>query len=480
MNQLNANFFAYLALFTWPIVVFACFRKMKPTMAAFAGIMGALMFLPMLRVDVPVLPPLTKESMASIAVLIAVYFKRRDRLRAARPLRNFDRLLILLVIGAAGTVMTNADQLVDGARVRWALTGHDFVSIAIRDALTLYLPFLLGRAVFRSAADLDDLVRALVIAGLVYVPLCLIEVRLSPQLHSWIYGYFPHSFAQTRRGDGFRPVVFMGHGLTVARFMLVVVLASAAAMKARSRKAWNIPAGVAFAVLVVTFLLCKSLGVVLLAVIALPLILYAKAQTQMRVAVATAVIVLVFPILRFQGVIPTEALVEYTAELSPLRAQSLEFRFDNEELLMERARQRPMFGWGGYARNRVINERTGVDESITDGEWVIVLGVRGVVGFIAVFGFYVFPILVAGRQLRWIRPPRERLLVGSLALILAMLSVDLIPNASMAFPQTFLSGALYGLAKGLALAGQLEQHRSRRGMEEARGELSRAESSPRR
>lgn len=57
--------------------------------------------------------------------------------------------------------------------------------------------------------------RFLVIAGLIYTVPMLYEIRMSPQLHTIFYGYFPHSFGQQARGGGFRPVVFMGHGLLV-------------------------------------------------------------------------------------------------------------------------------------------------------------------------------------------------------------------------------------------------------------------------
>lgn len=52
----------------------------------------------------------------------------------------------------------------------------------------------------------------------------LYEVRLSPQLHRIFYGYFPHSFAQQVRGGGFRPVVFLQHGLWVAFFAMMMTV----------------------------------------------------------------------------------------------------------------------------------------------------------------------------------------------------------------------------------------------------------------
>jgi tetratricopeptide (TPR) repeat protein len=48
-------------------------------------------------------------------------------------------------------------------------------------------------------------------------------------------------------------------------------------------------------------------------------------------------------------------------------------------MLAAKALQRPLFGWGGWGRNRVFDEK-GRDLTITDGYWIIVLGSFGAVG----------------------------------------------------------------------------------------------------
>ena len=45
-------------------------------------------------------------------------------------------------------------------------------------------------------ADSEEILRVLIIAGLVYSVPMLFEIRLSPQLHNWIYGYYPSQFVQ--------------------------------------------------------------------------------------------------------------------------------------------------------------------------------------------------------------------------------------------------------------------------------------------
>ena len=67
---------------------------------------------------------------------------------------------------------------------------------------------------------------ALVVAGLAYSVPMLIEVRLSPQINIWVYGFFQHNFDQMMRYGGFRPIVFLPHGLWVAFFALMALVAA--------------------------------------------------------------------------------------------------------------------------------------------------------------------------------------------------------------------------------------------------------------
>src|SRR6202008_4639029 len=104
---------------------------------------------------------------------------------------------------------------------------YDAVS-ALLSQFIFFIPFILARQFLRSAEANTLLLRALVIAGLAYTVPMLFEIRFSPPLHTWIYGYSPHDFIQQVRDGGFRPVVFIGHGLGVAFFALMAILASAA------------------------------------------------------------------------------------------------------------------------------------------------------------------------------------------------------------------------------------------------------------
>ncbi len=90
------------------------------------------------------------------------------------------------------------------------------------------LPYFIGRIYLTNHDRLREMAIGIVLSGLIYVPLCLLEIRLSPQLHTWMYGYPPrmNDFSQQVRYGGYRPVVFMDHSLAVAAWMSTATLTS--------------------------------------------------------------------------------------------------------------------------------------------------------------------------------------------------------------------------------------------------------------
>src|SRR5260370_24213231 len=66
---------------------------------------------------------------------------------------------------------------------------YDALSAVIANMLIWGVPYLLGRMYFGSVEGLRELAIGLMIGALAYVPFCLYEVRMSPQLHAKIYGF---------------------------------------------------------------------------------------------------------------------------------------------------------------------------------------------------------------------------------------------------------------------------------------------------
>ena len=440
------NLLAYLALFLWVPVTVVAFMRLRPPMATMVCVLSGVMFLPeQVAIDPPLLPPMDKLSITATWAFFGCLWKARDRILEARPLRGIDALFLLVIIGNVGTALTNGDALVSGPTTRPGLTLYDAFAGSVKDTLSLYLPFLLGRAMLRTRRDLIDLTRVLAVCGIVYATLALVEIRFSPQLHRWLYGYHQHDFSMTMRFGGYRPMIFMLHGLATAMFVLTTALVACARWRAGEAKPWTA------AFLTAVLILCKSTGAIVYALFVVPLVATTK-RPRMWLASFLATMVLLFPLLRGADVFPTDTLVEWAQHINEDRALSLWFRFDQEDQLLDRARERIYFGWGSYNRNRIFDPETGEDLSVTDGDWMIQVGTRGIVGFIGLYGLLALAVVVAQRRLKKIRKRRDRILLAALALASALQTVDLLPNGLFHFLPFFFAGAVAGLSEGLSRA----------------------------
>jgi hypothetical protein len=358
----------------------------------------------------------------------------------------FTALLVLLFITPALTVWQNPEPVIVGPRFIPGLRIYDAVSILFGIGISV-LPFMLGRRYLAHPDAHRTLLKGFAVAALVYSAFCLYEVRMSPQLNRMLYGFFPHDFLQHIRAGGFRPVVFLHHGLWLGIFLAMSVLAAATLYRQTlraPRKAGEMTPALWMALALWLFLvlyLAKALGAFALTLLLLPLLLILGVQGHLVIAMIVAGVTLFYPILRGAGWIPTEFAYETALAFDAERGQSLKFRLDNEDALLERANEKPFAGWGSWGRPQLFDPWDGRQTSVTDGSWIILIGVFGWMGYIAHFGLLCAPLLLLGLR-------RSRIGVGiessGLALVLAVNLLDLIPNATLT-PLTFLvAGALAG------------------------------------
>jgi hypothetical protein len=445
---MEPNLLAYLALLAWPLVSLVLFQTRPIGQAIVWTVLGGYLLLPVgTEIKFEGIPKFDKSSIPSIAALIGCLLVARQPLRFRYGLGAAEVLLLAMLVGPFVTSQLNTDPIVVGGRVLPGVGAYDALSSIVAQFFVL-LPFFLGRRFLRGAADNLEVLRTLAIAGLLYSLPMLLEVRLSPQLHTWIYGYFPHSFGQQMREGGFRPVVFLGHGLLVAFFIMTAAVAAAALWRTRARLA-GAPAGAVTGYLAAVLVLCKTLGALVYGAVLVPLVRYATPRLQSHVALVLVAIALLYPMLRAADLFPTSTILEAATSVSEERAQSLKFRFDNEDQLLDRAWQRFLFGWGRFGRNRVYDDESGRDVSVTDGRWVITMGQFGFVGFLAEFGLLALAVARAASAVRFAESVHEAVFLSALALIVAINVVDLLPNASISPWTWLLAGALLGRAEAM-------------------------------
>jgi hypothetical protein len=104
----------------------------------------------------------------------------------------------------------------------------------------------------------------------------------------------------------------------------------------------------------------KSLAAIVYGAATALVISFVRSRLAMRCAVVLALMVVTYPILRVSDIFPTTVLVRVARKVNEDRAHSLAFRFGNEDRLLDRAMEEPWFGWGGYNRNRVFGEVSGM------------------------------------------------------------------------------------------------------------------------
>jgi len=458
----QGNILSLLAFFGWIPLALWVARRWPAAVAAGLLLVVPALFLPeRMSFKLPGLPPFGKDELAVFWLLIAVVLFHRQRLRELRLDRSLKVVFVVIVVGLIATVFLNADPI---SNVSVQIPGHrpyDTVHFLISSALAYILPFMVAAAMFKGPGDLRVLFRLLVGAALVYSVFQIIEIRFSPQFHKWFYGYHQSYFLQAKRDGGFRPMVFMEHGLAVAMFTFVGAMAAVALYRTKlARSPWS-PAWAA-PYLWVILLLSNSQAALLYSVVAAPLIWFGSPKTQHRAAVMLAVVLLSYPVLRSSGLVPVDVIGDVVVEqFGEERGRSLMTRFENEELLLERANERALFGWGAYCRPCIFHAWTGEELSLRDGDWIITYGGFGIVGFYGKYLLLLLPVFISARRRKRILRESDRRLLAALSVIIGFCAFDLIPNGQFNYLVFALSGALLGCSRG-AVAESAKALRARR------------------
>lgn len=437
-------------LLVWPVVMVFLFRWMPAHKAMIWSLLGAYLFLPPhpAAFDFPLLPPFTKNSIPNLMLLLICMIKFGPSVVQLPNSKVSRALLFIFVFSPIATVLVNGEPLVfrNGTYLP-GLRFTDMIALVITQIMLLF-PVILARNILASAESHRDMLKIFMVAGLIYSIPMLIEIRLSPQLNLWVYGFFQHSFIQSIRFGGFRPVVFLDHGLWVAFFTMTSTMAAFALWRVdrtTHRAVYLLAAGYLGIVLV----LSKSLGALLFAILLTPLIFLLNRRIQILLAFVFILPVLSYPVLKSTNLMPSQWMIDQAQKVNNNRAGSLRFRFYNEDILLDRAHEKPLFGWGSWGRNHLHNPDNGEITSVTDGRWIIVFGVFGWIGFIAEFGLLTLPLAMLWQISR--KTPTKDIspYAGPIALILAINVVDLLPNATLTPLTWLLSGALLGYAEKL-------------------------------
>jgi len=449
------NPLAIAMLLAWPLVCLALFRTQPTGRALIWSLLGGYLLLPPLTAfDLPLIPALDKSTIPAVTVLMIVLFALKERPRLWPRARAAQWLMVGLILCVIPSVLTNADPLIFEilpghepirfiTRVIPGLSLRDLGSVVAFQVLAL-VPFLLARHYLASEAGLKEILIALTLGGLIYSLPALFEILNGPTLNIWIYGFFQHDFAQMVRDGGYRPIVFLPHGLWLALFFVGALLACATL--ARVATPSERPRLVFFTLyLLVVLYLSKSLASQLYGLALLPAVLLLSPRWQVRLALGFALVAVTYPMLRNGHLIPLDWILEKAGAISADRQHSLAYRFENEELLLARAAEKPFFGWGGWGRNLVRDFDFGVVSTIPDGRWIIIFGTFGWLGYLCEFGLLSLPLLLLWRSLGRGGPLSPY--AGVLCVILGVTMIDMLLNDTLTPVVWMISGAILGHAE---------------------------------
>lgn len=363
-------------MFGWVIVTVLLFFVTKPQSAVVIAVMGGFLFLPMATYDLPGISEYNKSAAIAIGLVIGGFISGNITNYPLRY-RTWDiPMLSYCFFVPIATSLANHLGLYDG------------ISSLISNYLTWGVFYLVGRRYFRNQDNVRFLVYSIAIAGLIYLPFVVWELRMSPRLHINLYGFFAHDWRQHLRYGGFRPIVFMQHGLMVSLWMAVVTMTTYWLW--RMKKAiyvMGVPIGFLVLVLFISTILCKSANGWFFLSLSILLFHYYKKTSSTNILRIFLVIIPIYMIVRVSNIIPVESVRNF-ADLffDNERVTSLAIRLRQEELFGGRALQRPFFGWGGYSRGWPVDPTTGeVLTRAVDSLWVIVLSRFGFVGLVSLF-----------------------------------------------------------------------------------------------
>lgn len=426
---------SHLVLYAWAPFTILCFAMQPPRRALVFCMLAGMMFLPQDSIPITGLPDISKPTVIVLGCFLGALIFDSARVFGCRPaLRDLPAVVL--------TLMPAASSILNG------YSAYSAFSEMLEGWLMMGGAYWLGRIYFSDEEGKRDLMLGLVAAGVLYAPLCLYEIRMSPQLHLQLYGIFPSAFDQTMRWGGFRPVVFFGHGLSLSFFMAMSTITLAYLYSTGGVKSVvSVPAGLVMAFMLGMLILCKSSGAMLLTFLSLVAIHEAKAFKSRRILWGVIGFAACYVPLRIFRIWEGDTLVEMAGWLSAERQQSLAYRVNNEKLLLAALESNFWVGRGpSPSVNAVYDAELGSRWIVADSVWINLFTGGGA---LTTLSFWAMIVLSAVRGLRAVDPrewlAKRHACTVAMTVITAVFVLDCVANATV-FPLTMACvGGLTGI-----------------------------------
>jgi hypothetical protein len=328
-----------------------------------------------------------------------------------------------------------------------AIANPEFFNQGMQGELYLLLawgtPYVLGRLYFSDTPSIRLAAKAFVIAGLLYVPVCLIEIWTGPQFYAHLYGYQPYRWVRAHRYIGFRPIGLLENGTQLGIWMATSALIAVWLwLRHAVDRIFGFPTIWLAAILCTVTLMCQSGGSILLLVGLLPFVFVSRRYFPRVCAVLLVLGIVSFASLRLANVVSLRGLVQrHTAArsvsnfLKKIGRRSLAMRLERDEQTVNLALEQPILGsnqWDWW-RNSGLRP---------SGLWLLAFGMYGIFGLLALEALQLIPVI----RVIWFPLARSDIedlnLRHAFVAVILMTAIDNLLNNAMILPLVLVMGGM--------------------------------------
>jgi hypothetical protein len=442
----------WIAFLAWVPISLYCFHRYRVRVAILINFIAAWGVLPgasfaretagfpywILGTCLPSIHFFTKATVPSLTCLLGILLVDR-RVLSRFKLSFYDLPMLVWCVVPLLSAVANAQGLVSALRSE------------LYQTLAWGVPYLVGRLYFVDAASLKLAAKAFVIAGIAYVPICLLELFTGPQIYAHLYGYQPYRWIGAQRYFGFRPIGLLEDGNQLGIWMATAALLAIWLWRRRlATTVLGIPIAWASGVLFVVTLLCQSGGSIVLLLCLLPFV-FVRQRHLPRALIALLLLAIVGAIgLRLANVVSLQSLVKQNPiarsaayALRKVGRGSFGWRLSQDEKHVTSALETPALGTGEWDWWQASASRPW-------GLWLLAFGMYGTVGLLALEGLQLLPVA----RVVWFPSghggKEGAALRSALAATILMSAIDNLLNGSMILPLLLVIGGLS--AEGVTLA----------------------------
>jgi hypothetical protein len=313
----------------------------------------------------------------------------------------------------------------------------------IYQVLAWGIPYIAGRLYFSEVDSLLLAAKAFVIAGMAYVPICLVEIFTGPQLYARLYGYQPYRWIGAQRYFGFRPIGLLEDGNQLGIWMATSALIAIWLWKRSFVKdIIGIPIASVSGILFAVTLLCQSVGSVILLIALLPFQLLGRRYLTRFLTAFVLLAIFTLIAVRLANVVSLRTVVKHNVAanagaqfLREIGRGSFGWRLSQDERHVGVALTRPVLGSGEWDWWKESSSRPWA-------LWLLAFGMYGMVGLFALESLQLIPVARA----IWSPLARSNTdgsdLRSALATVILMSAIDNLLNGSMILPLLLLIGGL--------------------------------------